>query len=79
MIAVVTTTYAEADIVGKWIAHTLAEGVDLILAADKLSDDGTRDILQAAGEQVVWFDDAEPCHRQAWWTDQLATEAHHSG
>lgn len=82
MIAVVSTTYQEADIVGLWVSHLLAEGVDLILVADKLGNDGTRDILehwrQETG-QLQWFDDTEESHRQAWWTDKLAFEAHEQG
>ena len=53
----------------------------MIYVADKLADDGTRDILERWADTgiVEWIDDAESCHRQAYWTDRLAADAHESG
>ena len=82
MIAVVSTTFREVDVVDLWIRHTLAENVDLILVADKLADDGTRDILDDwhhKDERVEWVDDPEPFHFQAHWTNELARRAHERG
>lgn len=79
-VGVVSTTFREADILDQWIRHILAEGVDLILVADKLADDGTRDILEGwQSNRLQWVDDTEPCHRQAYWTNRLAAEAHDRG
>lgn len=78
MIAVVSTSYQEADILDSWIAHLLAEDVDLILVADKLGNDNSRSILDhwsRTTSRVEWIDDTESCHRQAYWTDRLACEA----
>lgn len=78
MIAVVSTTYREADILDQWIQHTFAEGIDLILVADKYAEDGTRDILRSYS-QVRWVDDTESCHRQSHWIERLADDAHDLG
>jgi hypothetical protein len=81
MIACVSTCYREADILDLWINHILGEGIDLILIADKLAPDGSRDILErwAKTGQLEWIDDTEDCHRQSWWTDRLADMAHDRG
>jgi len=82
MLAVVSTSYRESDLIDTWIQHTLSEGADLILVADKMAPDGTRDILENwadLDERVVWFDDDQDAHRQSWWTERLADIAHECG
>ena len=82
MIAVVSTCYNEADLLDLWIRHLLAEEVDLIMVADKLGRDCSRAILEdwhIRDERVVWLNDIEGSHRQAYWTDLLASEAHQRG
>jgi hypothetical protein len=82
VIAAVSTCYNEADILDLWIRHMLAEGVDLIMVADKLGRDNSREILESwheRDERVVWVNDIEDSHRQAHWTNLLAGEAHHRG
>lgn len=82
-VGVVSTSYREADLLNTWIAHLLSEDIDLILVADKLADDQSRDILEnwhrGSGGMVQWFDDTEDSHLQAMWTDRLANEAHEQG
>ena len=60
----------------------LAEDVDLILIVDKFADDGSREILEHwknSTNQVVWVNDTEDSHKQAYWTDFLANMAHERG
>lgn len=67
MIAAVSMWRNEADIGPTVIRHLLAEGVDLIIVADNLSTDGTRDHLEdfAKHAPVVVLDDPEPAYFQA--------------
>lgn len=72
MIAAVTTTRDEADIVEATVRCLIDQGVDLILAADS-STDGTAEILESLGAEVTRID--EPIHRQPYWMNRLAGEA----
>lgn len=72
MIAAVTTTYNEADIIGLVVDHLYRQGVDRIYAADA-SDDPTSDILADRGVTVV--EDPEPYHYQPRWIEHLARMA----
>lgn len=76
MIAAVTTTLDEADIIEATATCLLNGGVDLILAADS-STDGTGDILKRLGAEVTRVD--ESVHRQPYWMNRLAREAHDRG
>lgn len=76
MIAAVTTTLDEADIIEATATCLLNGGVDLILAADS-STDGTPEILERLGAEVTRID--EPLHRQPHWMNRLAREAHSRG
>ena len=48
----VTMVKNEADIIGHSIEHLLAEGVDHVLVADNLSDDGTLDVLRRLAQHA---------------------------
>jgi len=53
----------EIDLVEKTIAHLRAIGVDLIIAVDSYSTDGTADVLEAYRSDDFWFiqmSDLEP-------------------
>lgn len=62
----VTTVRDEADIIETTIRHTLAEGVDRIIAWDCASVDGTGDLLDSLAEHlpVTVVHDDDPAHRQ---------------
>ncbi len=77
MLAVVAMARDEADVAAFWVAHYLAEGVDLILVADNLSNDGTGDLLRDAGAVVV--DDRELAYYQAAKTTGLGHQAAERG
>ena len=76
MIAAVTTTRDEADIIEASARCLLDQGVDLILAIDS-STDGTAEILRGLGAEVTLVDDE--VHHQPYWMNQLAAEAHGRG
>ena len=82
-VAVISTAYREADILNAWIGHVLAERVDLVLVALKLSDDISQEILdnwkRGTNDKVDWVEDTESSHRQAWWTNRLADMAYERG
>lgn len=64
----------EADIIGRTVGHMLGQ-VDLVIVADNLSTDGTRDILDRSGAVVV--DDTDPAHyqsRKMGWLAGIAAE-----
>lgn len=67
----------EADVVAATIEHHLAQGVDLMIATDNGSVDGTRDILAAyvkAGVVEV-IDEPDHTYRQAEWVTRMARRA----
>lgn len=72
MIAAVTTTYNEADIIGLVVDHLYRQGVDRIYAADA-SDDPTSGILADRG--VIVVEDPEPYHYQPRWIEHLSRMA----
>jgi hypothetical protein len=76
VVAAVTTTFQEADIIGTTVAHLQAEGVERIYAADA-SADGTREIMRDLGVTVIV--DNDPFHYQPKWTEVLAELARQDG
>jgi glycosyltransferase involved in cell wall biosynthesis len=68
----VSTVRNAADVVGPVVRHMLTQ-VDAVIVADNLSDDGTRDIVDALGCEVV--DDLEPAHWQGRKMTSLAHKA----
>jgi len=67
----------EADIVDAHVAFHLNAGVDLVLATDHRSVDGTSEILDAyarEGYARVWREDGE-WNRQGEWMTRMAREA----
>jgi hypothetical protein len=67
----------EADIIAATIEHHLAAGVDLIMATDNGSVDGTTDILRAYQHAGVLELLHQPAHdyRQAEWVTTMARRA----
>jgi len=61
----------EADIIGTVIAHLFASGVDHVIAADNLSTDRTRQILESFDDVTV-VDDPEPGYYQSDKMTRLA-------
>jgi hypothetical protein len=64
----------EADIVDTWLRYHFARGVDLVIATDHRSADGTSDVLrdhERDGSVVVLHEDAEVL-RQAEWVTRMA-------
>jgi hypothetical protein len=67
----------EADVVDTWLRYHLARGVDLVIATDHRSADGTSDVLrdhERDGRVVVLREDAEVM-RQAEWVTRMARRA----
>ena len=64
----------EADIVEQHLRFHLAVGVDMVLATDHGSRDGTREILEryASDGFVHLFDGEGPLNRQGEWMTQMA-------
>jgi Glycosyl transferase family 2 len=52
VIAVISASLDEADVIECWVRHHLAEGVDLILVVDGPSKDGTRGILDSLRKET---------------------------
>lgn len=77
MIAAVTTTRDEADIIESTVRCLLEQGVGLILAADSSMDE-TPDILERLGVGVTRIPE-EQVHRQPYWMNYLAAAAGHHG
>jgi hypothetical protein len=67
----------EVDIVAATVEHHLAAGVDLIIATDNGSVDGTVDVLSAYQNAGVLELHHEPIHefRQAEWVTRMARRA----
>lgn len=64
----VTMVRDEADIIGHTLTHLLAQPVDLIVVADNLSTDNTRNILDRHTQtdpRVLVVDDPDPAYNQA--------------
>jgi hypothetical protein len=64
----------EADVVDTWLRYHLARGVDLVIATDHRSTDGTSDVLrdhERDGRVVVLREEAEVM-RQAEWVTTMA-------
>ncbi len=70
-------TRDEADIVAATVEHHLAAGVDLIIATDNGSVDGTAQVLSAYQDAGVLELHHEPVHkfRQAEWVTRMARRA----
>lgn len=65
----------EADVISTTVSQLLAQGVDHILAADNLSTDRTRDILEGFGDQVTVIDDPVIAYEQDAKMTRLARRA----
>ena len=74
MIVAVTMVRDEADVISTTIAQLFAQGVDHVIAADNLSTDRTREILEGFGNLTV-VDDNEPGYYQAEKMTKLARQA----
>ena len=72
MIAAVSMVKDEADIVATTVGHMLGQ-VDHVIVADNGSTDGTREILEQLGAEVV--DDPEPGYFQSRKMTNLACRA----
>jgi Glycosyl transferase family 2 len=64
----------EADVVEHWLRYHLARGVDLVIATDHRSVDGTSDILReyARDGRVVVIREEDAVLRQAAWVTRMA-------
>lgn len=69
----------EEDVIGRTIGHLLAEGVDLVIVADNLSTDGTRDILEGFDDRVMILEDPTVGYYQADKMTRLAAMAYGEG
>lgn len=74
MIVAVSMVRDEDDIIGKTVAHLLAEGVDQLIIADNNSVDGTRSILGSFPEVTI-VDDPEVAFYQSAKMTRLAQQA----
>ncbi len=73
MLAAVSTTFNEMDLIGATISHLLGNGVDRIWCADASTDE-TRTIL-AQFPQVTIIDDQMGYHAQPHWIEALTESA----
>ena len=64
----------EADIVETWLRYHLARGVDLVIATDHRSVDGTSDVLAeyARDDRVIVLREEAEVLRQAEWVTRMA-------
>lgn len=74
----VTMVRDEEDVIGPVCERLLGQGVDRIIAADNLSVDGTRDILEGISGVDV-FTDSEPAYYQSAKMTALARRAFREG
>ena len=67
----------EVDVVAATVEHHLSQGVDLVIATDNGSVDGTREVLEAyAGAgRVEVIDEPEHTYKQAEWVTRMARRA----
>ena len=67
----------EVDVVAATVEHHLAQGVDLVIATDNGSVDGTREVLDAYASAgvVEVIDEPEHTYRQAEWVTRMARRA----
>lgn len=67
----------EVDVVAATIEHHLAQGVDLLIATDNGSVDGTREVLEAYADAglVEVIDEPEHTYKQAEWVTRMARRA----
>lgn len=79
MIVGITMVRDEADIIATTVANLFAQGVDHVIAADNLSADDTRAILESFGDRVTVVDDLEPGYYQDEKMSRLAGRAHELG
>ena len=77
MIAAVSTTYNEVDLIAKTISHLLGNGIERIWVADA-SDDGTKEVL-ASFPEVTVVNDTEDHHFQPRWINALTDDAREAG
>lgn len=73
MIVAVTMARDEADVIAETVTHLHHQGVDTVIVADNLSNDGTGDLARDAGAVVLKDDD--PAHRQGHKMTHLANVA----
>lgn len=64
----------EVDVIETWLRYHLALGVDLVLATDHRSVDGTQDVLDAAARdgRVVVLREESDVLRQAEWVTRMS-------
>lgn len=74
----VTMVKDEADVISATIAQLFAQGIDHIIAADNLSTDRTRSILERYDDLTI-VDDPEPGYYQADKMTRLAHQAYDMG
>lgn len=77
-VAAVLMVRDEADIIGPTIRHLLTQ-VDAIYVADNLSTDGTREILESFGSDIILSDDPELGYYQSRKMTALASVAYRAG
>lgn len=67
----------EVDVVAATVEHHLAQGVDLMIATDNGSVDGTREVLEAYASAGVLevIDEPEHTYKQAEWVTRMARRA----
>lgn len=67
----------EVDVVAATLEHHLAQGVDLMIATDNGSVDGTREVLEAYASAgvVEVIDEPEHTYKQAEWVTRMARRA----